>query len=50
MNMRVPSAAPATPNGTTRPQVSIVIVGHVYHGKSTQIGRASCRERVFNWV
>ncbi|MGY4305832.1 bifunctional enzyme CysN/CysC [Bradyrhizobium sp. USDA 4369] len=39
MNMRVPAAAPATPNGTTRPQVSIVIVGHVDHGKSTLVGR-----------
>ncbi|MDU2928424.1 GTP-binding protein, partial [Bradyrhizobium sp.] len=39
MNMRVPSAAPATPSGTTRPQVSIVIVGHVDHGKSTLVGR-----------
>ncbi|WP_315797050.1 adenylyl-sulfate kinase [Bradyrhizobium sp. SZCCHNRI3043] len=39
MNMRVPSAAPATPNGTTRPQVRIVIVGHVDHGKSTLVGR-----------
>ncbi len=37
--MRVPSAAPATPNGTTRPQVRIVIVGHVDHGKSTLVGR-----------
>ena len=27
------------PNGTTRPQVRIVIVGHVDHGKSTLIGR-----------
>src|ERR1700710_1966594 len=42
MNMIVPSAPPAppaTPNGTTRPQVRIVIVGHVDHGKSTLIGR-----------
>src|ERR671923_255010 len=29
----------ATPNGTTRPQVRIVIVGHVDHGKSTLVGR-----------
>src|SRR6201990_862350 len=28
-----------TPNGTTRPQVRIVIVGHVDHGKSTLVGR-----------
>src|SRR5690606_10278812 len=33
------NAALATPNGTTRPQVSIVIVGHVDHGKSTLVGR-----------
>src|ERR1700710_2281397 len=42
MNMIVPSAPPAppaTPNGTTRPQVRIVIVGHVDHGKSTLVGR-----------
>ncbi len=33
-------AGPATtPNGTTRPQVRIVIVGHVDHGKSTLVGR-----------
>ncbi len=31
--------ASATPNGTTRPQVRIVIVGHVDHGKSTLVGR-----------
>src|SRR3982074_203428 len=38
----VPSATSlisATPNGTTRPQVRIVIVGHVDHGKSTLVGR-----------
>src|SRR4029434_5974375 len=29
------SALSATPNGTTRPQARIVIVGHVDHGKST---------------
>src|SRR5215831_8157231 len=35
-----PNSAPlATPNGTTRPQVRIVIVGHVDHGKSTLVGR-----------
>src|SRR5690348_11334216 len=43
MNMIVPNIAPnavlATPTGTTRPQVSIVIVGHVDHGKSTLVGR-----------
>src|SRR6266851_669557 len=42
MNMMVPSATSlisATPNGTTRPQVRIVIVGHVDHGKSTLVGR-----------
>jgi bifunctional enzyme CysN/CysC len=39
MNMLVPTAIPATPNGTTRPLVRIVIVGHVDHGKSTLVGR-----------
>src|SRR5476651_2840236 len=39
MNMIVPQATLTTPNGTTRPQVRIVIVGHVDHGKSTLIGR-----------
>jgi bifunctional enzyme CysN/CysC len=39
MNMIVSTAASATPNGTTRPQVRIVIVGHVDHGKSTLVGR-----------
>jgi bifunctional enzyme CysN/CysC len=38
-----PSATPngttSMPNGTTRPQVRIVIVGHVDHGKSTLVGR-----------
>lgn len=29
----------ATPAGTTRPQLRIVIVGHVDHGKSTLVGR-----------
>lgn len=41
MNM-ILSPSPAvsvTPNGTTRPQVRIVIVGHVDHGKSTLVGR-----------
>jgi bifunctional enzyme CysN/CysC len=39
MNMFVPTTVSATPNGTTRPQVRIVIVGHVDHGKSTLVGR-----------
>ena len=41
MNMIVSpsSALSATPNGTTRPQVRIVIVGHVDHGKYTLVGR-----------
>src|SRR5438045_1882619 len=39
MNMILPSSISATPNGTTRPQVRIVIVGHVDHGKSTLVGR-----------
>ena len=46
MNMILPASVSATPNGTTsmpngttRPQVRIVIVGHVDHGKSTLVGR-----------
>jgi bifunctional enzyme CysN/CysC len=39
MNMNVSPAISSTPNGTTRPQVRIVIVGHVDHGKSTLVGR-----------
>jgi bifunctional enzyme CysN/CysC len=39
MNMILPMRLAATPNGTTRPQVRIVIVGHVDHGKSTLVGR-----------
>jgi bifunctional enzyme CysN/CysC len=39
MNMIVPKSIPSLPNGTTRPQVRIVIVGHVDHGKSTLVGR-----------
>src|ERR1700733_5261430 len=39
MNVPLPHAVSATPNGTTRPQVRIVIVGHVDHGKSTLVGR-----------
>jgi bifunctional enzyme CysN/CysC len=39
MNMILPLNVSAMPNGTTRPQVRIVIVGHVDHGKSTLVGR-----------
>jgi bifunctional enzyme CysN/CysC len=39
MNMPVTAALPATPNAISRPQVRIVIVGHVDHGKSTLVGR-----------
>src|SRR3981189_1479157 len=39
MNMILPQAISATPNGTTRPHVRIVIVGHVDRGKSTLVGR-----------
>src|SRR6201991_115293 len=39
MNVAVSKVALTTPNGTTRPQVRIVIVGHVDHGKSTLVGR-----------
>src|SRR5579863_9556874 len=39
MNMTVPTAIPVTPNNPSRPQVRIVIVGHVDHGKSTLVGR-----------
>jgi len=38
MNMLV-SPAPSIPSGTARPQLRIVIVGHVDHGKSTLVGR-----------
>src|SRR3954454_15480382 len=38
MNMML-SRTQASLNGTTRPQVRIVIVGHVDHGKSTLVGR-----------
>src|SRR4051795_13355725 len=38
MNMML-SRTQATPNGTTRPQIRVVIVGHVDHGKSTLVGR-----------
>ncbi|WP_041797973.1 adenylyl-sulfate kinase [Rhodopseudomonas palustris] len=39
MTIAVPPATLSTPNGTTRPLVRIVIVGHVDHGKSTLVGR-----------
>src|ERR1700739_5150151 len=39
MTILSPTAMSTTPNGTTRPQVRIVIVGHVDHGKSTLVGR-----------
>src|SRR4030081_3166336 len=39
MNMMIVPTTPSLPNGTTRPQVRIVIVGHVDHGKSTLVGR-----------
>ena len=39
MIARQPVATDAFANGTTRPQVRIVIVGHVDHGKSTLVGR-----------
>ncbi len=46
MNMILPASVSAMqngttsmPNGTTRPQIRIVIVGHVDHGKSTLVGR-----------
>src|ERR1700751_2079566 len=39
MNMILPKALSAPPNGTTRAQLRIVIVGHVDHGKSTLVGR-----------
>jgi bifunctional enzyme CysN/CysC len=39
MNMILDHSISAMPNGTTRPQVRIVIVGHVDHGKSTLVGR-----------
>ena len=39
MNMMLSRSTQTTPNGTTRPQVRIVIVGHVDHGKSTLVGR-----------
>src|ERR1700744_726350 len=39
MNILVPTAIPAMPGNTARPQVRIVIVGHVDHGKSTLVGR-----------
>ncbi|MEH2510815.1 bifunctional enzyme CysN/CysC [Nitrobacteraceae bacterium AZCC 1564] len=39
MNIAVSKVALTMPNGTTRAQVRIVIVGHVDHGKSTLVGR-----------
>ena len=39
MNIAVAKTSLATQNGTIRPQVRIVIVGHVDHGKSTLVGR-----------
>src|SRR3954469_13026070 len=39
MNMMLSRTTQVSPNGTTRPQVRIVIVGHVDHGKSTLVGR-----------
>jgi bifunctional enzyme CysN/CysC len=39
MNMIVPAAISARPTSAARPQVRIVIVGHVDHGKSTLVGR-----------
>ncbi len=39
MNMMLSRTTQVTPNGTTRPQIRIVIVGHVDHGKSTLVGR-----------
>jgi bifunctional enzyme CysN/CysC len=39
MNMTVSAAIPVTPSNPSRPQVRIVIVGHVDHGKSTLVGR-----------
>jgi bifunctional enzyme CysN/CysC len=39
MNMMIQTETLVTPNGTTRPQICIVIVGHVDHGKSTLVGR-----------
>lgn len=39
MNIAVAKTSLATQSATTRPQVRIVIVGHVDHGKSTLVGR-----------
>ncbi len=39
MNMAVSQTDLPPPDSKTRPQVSIVIVGHVDHGKSTLVGR-----------
>src|SRR6202789_4415834 len=39
MNMLIAATPQSATHGTTRPQVRIVIVGHVDHGKSTLAGR-----------
>ncbi|QDM17198.1 adenylyl-sulfate kinase [Tardiphaga sp. vice352] len=39
MNQPVNPSSLVMPNGTTRPQLRIVIVGHVDHGKSKLVGR-----------
>src|ERR1043166_3571776 len=39
MNMMLSRTASATLEGGARPQIRIVIVGHVDHGKSTLVGR-----------
>src|SRR6201996_4217935 len=39
MDIALPISSTANPDGSTRPQVRIVIVGHVDHGKSTLVGR-----------
>ena len=39
MNMIAPTSSIASAVATPRPQIRIVIVGHVDHGKSTLVGR-----------